>query len=174
MLWQTGLSWRWSRLTQIWWYNTQMGSPHNDLVLFFIPLISVFVIATPTGTKCENWVAQQHICWSLQSSLLILICFELCFFWRNINLKKTHCLKNVIFCGMDKYSIHISQRSACFQSHGFICLFSMGHYFLAFFMLRRKQERLLAWKCSPVFTTHGHNQSRLTSNTILCLWNYKL
>lgn len=87
VLWQTGLSWRWSRLTQMWWYNTQMGSPHNDLVLFFIPQISVFVIATPTGTRCEN-CAQLHICWSLQSSLLILICFELCFFWRNINKKK--------------------------------------------------------------------------------------
>lgn len=137
VLWQTGLSWRWSRLTQMWWYNTQMGSPHNDLVLFFIPLISVFVIATPTGTWCENWVAQQHTCWSLQSSYLILICFELCFFWRNIN-KKKYCLKNVVLCGMDKYSIHISQMSASFQSHGFICQFSMDHYFLACFLLRRK------------------------------------
>lgn len=170
MLWQTGLSWRWSRLTQMWWYNTQMGSPHNDLVLFFIPLISVFVIATPTPTGWHNstYVGPcKALFWFL--SVLNSVSFE-----ETLIKKKPHCLKNVIFCGMDKYSIHISQRSACFQSHGFICLFSMGHYFLAFFMLRRKQERLLAWKCSPVFTTHGHNQSRLTSNTILCLWNYKL
>lgn len=61
--------------------------------------------------------------------------------------KTTHCLKNVVFCGMNKYSIHISQRSASFQSHGFICLFSMGHYFLCFLSVKKKARTFASLKC---------------------------